>query len=411
MGKTLLLVESSCVGAGHTARAAQQLGYDPVFLTDRAFSQGDTRAQIEAHRFIECTTHSVEEMARAAERAGMGPPAAVTSFSDTCLMNASRLGRKLGARSGLDAAVERLKDKGEVYKLIQDFSPPTVLFTAQDIPLDQLRDMLRAHGGVIVKGRRGSGGQGSIILRNEAQLADLKAQVANSPIPAHLSPDLYLAQAFIDGALVSLEGFVQDGTPHFLGFSGRHKVGMSEARILFPWDDHLTAAARESAYAALRALFTRAELRRGYFHVEFMTTPDRSYLIDANVGRIGGGGLGQQIAIAHGISPEEVHFHALALSIGEEAKIPAAYAKGPQRRTISLMYGMPEDAVFKGLTLPPEPPPGYHTLIMDPDQKIPAMGGDNYAWISIASGEDGPIQKWVDRIVIHSSRGDFRPVY
>ncbi len=408
MAKILLLVESSCVGAGHTARAAQQLGYEPVFLTDRAFSQGDTRAQLQAHRYVECPTHSVEEMARAAESAGA--PAAVTSFSDTCLMNASRLGRKLGAKGGLDPAVERLKDKGEVYKLVPEFSPPSALFTAQDIPLDQLRAMLRAHGGLIVKGRRGSGGQGSVIVRQEDQLGKLGEQLANSPIPAHLSPDLYLAQAFVDGVLVSLEGFVQDGTPHFLGFSGRHKVGMSEARIMFPWDDHLSAAARESAYAALRALFTRAELRRGYFHVEFMTTPDRAYLIDANVGRIGGGGLGQQIAIAHGISPEEVHVHALALSVGDEAKIPAAYAKGPQRRTISIMYGMPEEAVFKGLTLPPDVP-GYHTLIMDPEQKIPAMGGDNYAWISIASGEDGPLQQWVDRIVIHSSRGDFRPVY
>lgn len=400
-----LFVESSCVGAAHTAEAARALGYEPIFLTDRSFSQGDTRAQILRYSYRDCQTSSVAAMVSAARL--VGPVAAVTSFSDTCLINASQLARTLEAR-GLDPAVERLKDKWEVYELIPDHSPQTCVFTLPDIPVDALTEMLARHGTVIVKGRKNSGGQGSVVLRSPADVPGLAAALAAAPIPAHLGPDQFMAQAFIDGTLVSLEGYVSQGTPTFLGFSGRHKIGMSESRILFPYDDSIPERARERAYRALRDLFTRAGMRRGYFHVELMVASDDAYVIDANVGRVGGGGLGQQIAIAHGIPPEEVHAHALGLSIGHEVAAPAAYRDGPQTKTISVMYGIPVDAEFQSVTLPPGLP-GYHTTILDTPQRVPAMGIDNYSWIAIASGPDGPLQDWLANVVIHTSQGEFPP--
>lgn len=407
MKKTCLFVESSCVGAAHTAEAARGLGYEPLFLTDRAFSQGDTRAQILRYPYIECQTSSVAALALAAQK-GNGIEA-VTSFSDTCLMNASQLARTLRVR-GLDTAVERLKDKWEVYQLIPEHSPPTLAFTRSQIPVEALGEMIVRHGQVMVKGRRNSGGQGSITLRTADELRGLADLLSTTPIPAHLGPDLFMAQAFIDGVLVSLEGYVSDGQPVFLGFSGRHKVGMSEARIMFPWDDKVPASTRDRAYQAVRDLVSRAPLERGYFHIEFMVSDEHAYLIDANMGRIGGGGLGQQIAMAYGLSPEEVHAHALGLSVGDHVPAPVAYRHAPQQQTISIMYGMPVEAEFLSLELPPNLP-GYHTTILDAPQRVPAMGTDNYAWISIASGMDGPLQGWINEIVITSAVGNFSPVY
>jgi hypothetical protein len=407
MKKTCLFVESSCVGAAHTAEAARRLGYEPFFLTDPAFSQGDTRLQILGYPHRECKTTSVEAMVPAARE--VGSVTGVTSFSDTCLMNASELAGVLGGR-GLDPAVARLKDKWEAYRLVPEFSPPSIDFLASQVPVEALQAMIARHGTVMVKGRRNSGGQGSLTLRTADQVHGLAALLAKTPIPAHLGPDLFMAQAFIDGALVSLEGFVSEGQAHFLGFSGRHKVGMSESRIIFPWDDKIDARARDRAYQAMRELVSRSGLQRGYFHVEFMIAEGEAYLIDANVGRIGGGGLGQQIALAHGLPPEEVHAHALALSIGDPAPTPEAYRQGPQRRTISIMYGTPVDAEFLSLKLP-SGLPGYHTTILDAPQRVTAMGTDNYAWIAIASGEDGRIQGWVDEIIINTSEGSFSPVY
>jgi hypothetical protein len=406
MKKTCLFVESSCVGAAHTAGAARRLGYEPFFLTDPAFSQGDTRIQILGYPHRECKTSSVEAMVSAAQVVG---PVAVTSFSDTCLMNAGELARVLGVR-GLDPAVKTLKDKWEAYRLVPEYSPPSIDFIASKIPVEALQEMIARHGAVMVKGRRNSGGQGSVALRAADEVHGLAELLAKTPIPAHLGPDLFMAQAFINGALVSLEGYVSEGQAEFLGFSGRRKVGMSESRIIFPWDDELDARARHRAYAAVQELVSRSRLQRGYFHVEFMVTEKDAYLIDANVGRIGGGGLGQQIALAHGVSPEEVHAHALALSIEDPALAPEAYRHGPQRQTISIMYGAPVDAEFLSLELPPNLP-GYHTTILDAPQRVPAMGTDNYAWIAIASGEDGRIQGWVDEIIINTSGGSFSPVY
>lgn len=402
-----LFVESSCVGAAHTAEAARRLGYEPLFLTDRTFSQGDTRAQILRCSYRECQTSSMAEMASVARQ--IGSIAAATSLSDTCLINASQLARTLEVR-GLDPAVERMKDKWEVYELIPEYSPPSVMFTMPDVPVTALREMISRHGAVMVKGRRNSGGQGSVVLRDADEVPRLASLLAATPIPAHLGPELFLAQAFIDGKLVSLEGYVSDGKPTFLGFSGRHKIGMSESRILFPYDDALPAQLRERAYRALRDLFSRAAMRRGYFHVEFMVTSDDVYVIDANVGRIGGGGLGQQIAIAYGLLPEEVHMHALALSIDHPITAPEAYRKAPQRKTISIMYGLPQEAEFRSVTLPPGLP-GYHTIILEAPQRVPPMGTDNYAWIAIASGEDGPLQSWLDKVVINTSAGSFSPLY
>lgn len=407
MKKTCLIVESSCVGAAHTAEAARRLGYEPFFLTDPTFSQGDTRRQILGYPYRECRTSSVETMVSMAREAG--PVAAATSLSDTCLMNAGELARVLGTR-GLDPAVGTLKDKWEAYRLVPEYSPPSIDFVASKIPVESLQEMIARHGAVMVKGRRNSGGQGSVALRAADEVHGLADLLARTPIPAHLGPDLFMAQAFIDGALVSLEGYVSEGQVTFLGFSGRHKVGMSESRIIFPWDDELDPRARDRAYEALRALVARSRLQRGYFHVEFMVTDKDAYLIDANVGRIGGGGLGQQIAVAHDLSPEDVHAHALALSIGEPAPAPEAYRRGPQRRTISIMYGAPVEVEFRSLKLPPNLP-GYHTTILDAPQRVPAMGTDNYAWIAIASGEDGRIQGWVDEIIIDTSGGSFSPVY
>ena len=402
-----VFVESSCVGAAHTAEAARGLGYEPFFLTDPGFSQGDTKAQLQRYSHRRCQTSSVPALVAAAQE--IGPTAALISFSDTCLMNASQAARALRVR-GLDEAVERLKDKWEVYQLVPEHSPPTIAFTAPEVPVEALQEMIARHGRVMVKGRRNSGGQGSVVLAAPADVRGLAALLEKTPIPAHLGPDLFMAQAFIEGSLVSLEGYVSEGRAHFLGFSGRHKIGMSESRILFPWDDNVPPAARERAYQALHDVVARAGLQRGYFHVEFMISGERAYIIDANIGRVGGGGLGQQIALAHGVSPETVHAHALALALGDPTTAPAAYRSGPQRKTISIMYGMPVEAEYLSVKLPPNVP-GYHTIILDAPQRVPAMGTDNYAWIAIASGEDGPLQRWLDEIVITASEGTFSPVY
>jgi hypothetical protein len=407
--KRIVFVESSCVGAGYLAAAALELGHSPLFLTSPSFSQGDTRACIARHRFIECETSDVEAMAAVLTRE-VDPREVelITSFSDTCLGVAAQLARRLSVR-GLGEVVEQLKDKGRVYEWVPEYSPPSVVFSAQSIPEEAIRELVRAHGPVMVKGRRSSGGLGAFVLRDASEVGGLQRLIAASPIPGHLAPELWLAQAFVDGRLVSLEGYVSGGRPVFLGFSGRKKVGMSESIIMFPWDEELPRPAMAHAREAVTALVERSGFDNAYFHVEFMLTEDRAFIIDANMGRIGGGGLGQQLAIAYGITPEEVHRHALALELAGGRSLEGPY-RGAPRATSSIMYGVPVQATVQEVTLP-EPFEGFHTRILDYNQVVPPMGQDNYAWIGITSGVRGRIESETAKIQIQTDKGRFSATF
>ena len=108
-----------------------------------------------------------------------------------------------------------------------------------------------------------------------------------TPIPELLSPQLWMAQEYKAGKLMSVEGFFQHGKTTFLGISGRGKIGKTESRITFPDDEHVTLTARLHMQAACRALLERARIGSAYFHIEFMVDGDNAFVIDANVGRIG----------------------------------------------------------------------------------------------------------------------------
>jgi hypothetical protein len=408
--KTLVLVESSCVGAGYIAAAAVELGYSPLFLTSPSFSQGDTRACIVQHRFVECDTSNVEAMHAALKsKADLREVEFITSFSDTCLGVASRLASRLSVR-GLGEVVEALKDKGRVYEWVPEYSPPSVVFSTHDIPEEAIRDLLRTNGPVMVKGRRSSGGLGAFALRSASEVGSLGRLIASSAIPGHLAPDLWLAQAFVDGKLVSLEGYVSGGRPVFLGFSGRKKVGMSESIIMFPWEEELPQAAMDHAKEAVTALVKRSGFDNGYFHIEFMLKDDRAFIIDANMGRIGGGGLGQQLAIAYGTTPERVHRHALELGITGTLSDGTTPYRGSPQATSSVMYGVPVQATVLEVRLP-EPFDGLHTRILDYHQVVPPMGQDNYAWIGITSGVRGRIEAETSKIEIQTDKGRFSAAF
>jgi biotin carboxylase len=409
MSKRILFVESSCVGAAYSAEAAIDLGYSPVFLTDLVASQGDTRKQMSRYDCVECDTRSVDAILAAIEEARLDGIHFVTSFNDSYLMNAVALARRMNV-GGLCPAVERLKDKGEVYALVPDFSPRSLLFSSDDIPFDAIKELLDSSGAVIVKARRSSGGLGTLTLRSGEEVNRLPRRLSESGIPDHLSPDLWLAQEFTDGELVSLEGYVIDGAVKFLGFSGRKKIGMSESVIMFPWDENLSPEAINEAKRALVELVNRSGFNNNYFHVEFMMKGSRAFLIDANMGRIGGGGLSEQVAIAYGISPRTLHVHMLTLSV--EGKDMAGHEtfKAAPRRTASALYGIPVQAQLKSVQLP-DSFSCFHTQILDAGEIVPAMGTSNYAWIGIVSGDIDRAMEETAKIKINTSEGEFAAIF
>ncbi|CAE6870502.1 hypothetical protein R75465_08252 [Paraburkholderia aspalathi] len=406
--KPLIVVESSCVGARYTGYAAQAIGYRPVFLTDPGFGQGETHDQMAEFEVIHCDTGDTSDMLTALRNHGIDDAVAAISLCDTNIMSAVELAERLDILS-INKHAKALKDKSYVYNLIPEYSPPSVVFDTKNIPFDSIAQLLEQHGRVLFKAACSAGGHGAFFA-DAIDEAVIAAKIRDSGIPAHLHPERWLAQAAIDGRLVSLEGYTHEGQARFLGFSGRRKIGMTESVVIFPVDDELPAPFAHQAKTAVTALLGRSGFTNGYFHVEFMLGGDRAYLIDANVGRIGGGGLSEQFAVAYGTTPEEIYKHILLLSLqGADAGGAALYAKR-SRTTWSVMYGIPVQASIRNIALP-DGFPNYHIRILEYGTSVSPMGVDNYSWIGIVSGEAEQVEKYAPEIEIETSEGKYRAVF
>jgi hypothetical protein len=405
---TLLIIESACVGAAYTGEAARNLGYHPVFLTDPAATQGETREQVERYTSLRCDTSSVEAMVLAVERAELGDIAAVISLCDTSIPISVDLAQAIGARS-INPIVRQLKNKAAVHDLIPDFSPPSLQFQSSAIPHAELGKLLDRFGRIIIKPCNAAGGLGAFpIIADE--LDTVEQRINDCPLPAHLNPKAWLAQAFIEGPLISLEGFVANGQPFFFGFSGRRKIGMTESVVIFPFDDELSKVTQEASKQAATALFQRSGYRDGYFHIELMLKGDIPYVTDANIGRVGGGGLSQQFAISFGVEPTDIYRHILALSLEGDNQLGAGFQSRRNGTTWSVMYGVPVDAKLAEVRLPSDFS-SHHTRILDYGTSVTPMGTDNYSWIGIATGNVGTIERDVNAIEIATSSGVFHPVF
>lgn len=407
MDKTIVLIESSCVGAEYTADAAYSLGFTPVFLTHPDVSQGETREQILKYDHIECDTYSLSDMNNAVK--DIKNIELVTSLSDTSLTSALSLGHKLKCKT-LDPTIESLKDKGIVYNTIPEYSPLSIPFTIENIPLNSIQNLVEKCGTVIVKPTRAAGGVGVVSISCQRDVMQLPKLLSDLEVPKHFSPNLWIAQGFVKGELVSLEGYVDDSSCRFLGFSGRKKIGMTESIIIFPWDQNISREAAEDAKEAVVKLVERSGFSNGYFHVEFIVSDQKAYLIDSNIGRIGGGGLTEQIGIAFGIDFEKIHRHILSLSIKEQSADEIDIYQNKPILTWSVMYGIPVRAKLEKVIVP-EYFGCSHTRILNLGDNVQPMGTDNYAWIGIVSGEPKKIEAEIINIKILTSEGEFSPIY
>lgn len=405
---TLVIVESACVGAAYTANAAKQLGYRPLYLADGHNSQGETLTQMKQFDLLMCDTNSVTAMEIALKKTDVADIKAVISLCDTSIMNAIELAERLGVKS-IHSIAKRLKDKGEVFALIPEFSPPSIVFDKNNIPFGELKTLAITSEKILFKACCSSGGYGSFTLnKNELDQLPKKLEIAN--IPVHLKPEKWIAQSFIEGRLVSLEGYISNKTPFFIGFTGRKKIGMTESVVIFPVDNELNTTVREKIKNSVTCLLQRSGFKYGYFHVEFIVTSEDAFLIDANIGRIGGAGISEQFAIAYDTEPTMIYRHILLLSLEQRDENGSQIFKKPMKNTWSAAYGIPIEATLKRVILPKNFP-NYHIQILDNDTIVPTMGTDNYAWVGIVSGEARSVEKYTPLIKIETDKGTFNAIF
>lgn len=406
--KKILLIESSDVGVAYTAQAVESLGFEPVFLVDLKCYSADPLAQIRRYRHYDCDTSTSKSVLGRIDELRLTGIAGVISTADTRLKVALEVAMALRV-PGLDPSVSNLKDKNWVAELIPEFSPASVSFSGRDIPHVKIAALFELSQQVIVKPISGAGGFATIYLRSRDEAAQLARRIAEHRVPSYMGEEHWIAQPVVKGELVSVEGFALDGRPTFLGFSNRKKVGSTETAARFPVDSRLGPAAVEQAKKACEVLVRRSGFANGYFHIEFMITAQDAFMIDANMGRVGGGAIAEQLALAHGLSPVQVFRHILEATLFPETLVKHPYEAHPQE-TFAVFYGVSEKARLERVRLP-EGFGGFHTQILGNGSEVSALGANDWAWIGIFSGLAAEVEAKVNEIRIVTEKGELAPQY
>lgn len=396
MRKILVLLETSDIGARYSGDAASRLGYDPVFMINPRNYQADTRAQLRNYRTVTCDTSRPDHVIAALGRAGIRNVAGIMTFLDSRLVPAFDLAERLNV-NGPDPAVVILKDKGLVADLLGPHGPPTIRFHRSRIPFEAIREMIGEFGRVVLKPTQAAGGIGNFTITKE-NYEKLETFVRHPGLPQDLDRGFWVVQGYVKGSLYSLEGYVEGGALTVLGFSGRRKIGLTESQINFPADNELNSEQRVLCRMRLEHLISKAGFTRGYVHVEFIVRGRDVEMIDANVGRLGGGSVGEQLADAFGIDPVEVYRHAIQCSIFPQMAPKSPYHNAPVP-TLGLLYGVHARGRFDELRLPTEMM-ARHTQILDTGQLIPEMGVNNWSWIGILSGRPTEVGAAIQRVRI-----------
>ena len=137
--------------------------------------------------------------------------------------------------------------------------------------------------------------------------------------------------------------------------------------------ESIPPAARQRSRDSVTKLVHRSGLRNGYFHCEYLVAADESYLIDANVGRIGGGTIVEQIALAYQLDPIDIMEHVILLPLGRSRRLPFYNSSRPLTRTMGFWYGLESAGVVLG-AIPPSDSVCSHTQFAEPGGLVPAVG-------------------------------------
>jgi hypothetical protein len=409
--RKIVILGVSKVGAKYLPESLRAIGYDPVFVFNPSAYAEESLASLATCR---CYPVDVGDR-RAVLRLFAGQPEiirdtwAITGGYDELFPLIRELATVHGV-PGIDPVLAALASKHAVARLVPEYCPPTVRFTAAQWAGTDPQVIAPGADGFYVKPDTQAGGRGATALPASAGPRDVRDAIAASGLPA--GDSRWVLQPAIAGELISLEGYVADGRIRFLGFSLRGRIGGTETSNLFPADDHLDAVVRTRCQAAVTALAERAGVRGGYFHSEFLIGAEHSYLLDANMGRVGGGSIVEQIAMAHGLWPGDILNHMLTLGLpgAGVSQQPEYLPDGEAQATMSISYGLDEDGVVEMV----RPRPGgrcVHTPVIAKGGRVAAVGVDDTAWVGILTGLRDDAMAEIGDLVIETGRGPRRPAY
>ncbi|AAZ37741.1 MULTISPECIES: ATP-grasp domain-containing protein [Pseudomonas] len=406
--KKIILIETSDVATRYSALAVLKLGFEPLFIIGSArYYQGDTFTQLMEFPYLECgDTTNVDAVLKLIGALPKDSIEAILSLVETRIPIAVELASTLGVK-GLDCALARLGGKEYVSSLIPEYSPISMEVGEFSNFSMLVRGPFAHCKKVIVKPVRGSGAAGYA----EFSLSDSEF---NEKILAHiqscalsLGAHEFIMQEYVDGELISLEGYAVAGQCHFLGVSLRRKIANTESVNYFPASKYFTEEVIQRAKLAVEAIVLRSGLQQGYFHSEFKIGPKTAVLIDANFGRVAGAAISEQIALSYQCDP--VYFFKHVIEVGCLQSEATLNVSSPID-TISIFYGLPVQARINDIKFSLDWSLN-HTRVLDIFTSVDPMGRDDWGWIALVSGRAQDVRRQIDGLLIVTDKGTYTPFY
>lgn len=408
--KKLLIVGIGSVPLKYLVRALQPYGYAPVLLGSRQGFAEQILGHLHDVDIHEVDTRSAAQVSGyiRAHHGAFEAVVAVTSLFDEQFPMVETLAREFGWASP-GPVPAWLSHKNTVLSLIPEYSPPSLCFKACDLRTVDLRRIERWGPQLVIKPACCSGGLGLRQVHTSPALKqDLQAHIEHFG----LAPETeWVLQQHVGGRLLSFEGFVERGWVRRFGVSSRSRIGFTEVANRYPADDDISQAIIARGWDCIESLVHRTHFQYGYFHCEFIQTDTSVYLVDANMGRIGGATVMEQVAQAHDIDPHALLAHVLLLPV-LRARSPVslfANARLAAEKTLGIWYGLPQACRLEQLQLGRVR--GQHTQFATHGAHVPAMGESDYAWVGMLCGLEQEVLFDIHCITLHTDKGVFEPVF
>ncbi|HEX4788688.1 MAG TPA: ATP-grasp domain-containing protein [Actinospica sp.] len=361
-------------GTPQLVRAARALGVGTVFVHDSAAPPPEVEADL---------VLSVPLDAPGALHAALAPLHAeepfdrVFSLTESGLLPAAEAMERLGLRGGNSAhTVRLLRDKTAMRELLNVRGLSPVAVSTPGGPADLARFCRDVAGPVILKP---SGGAGSHAVVRVESADDAPAAWERFTRAAGTEP---IAEEYLDGPEVSVEGFSHQGTHTIIAVTDKlTQAHFVEVGHTMP--STLPAAARSAVVELVRDFLSLINLVEGPSHTEVKLTAGGPRIIESH-NRIGGDKIRELIRLAYGIE-------LVALTAGAPLGLLEPPRTDPEPvGGAAIRFLTPPPGVVKRIELPAERPEGTKVSldVHVGDEVVPVRRSQDRAGYVLAGGTD-----------------------
>ena len=311
---------------------------------------------------------------------------------------------------GPDEVLKNLAHKDFQYKLAKELSPPSLLLSKKNkINISLIERFISDNPtNLILKPSLSAGAINQHIFYHKVLSKEIIKTIVNDT-----QHNTWILQPELNGELVSLEGFVKNSLVTTIGFSKRMRYKFSEMTNYFPVDRILSSSIAKQCKYIVTHIVSSSHMTNGYFHCEFILTDNKPYLIDGNFGRVAGGAILEQIALAYNTSSEHILAHVISTSLKDYDKVNIVYGIMNDKdlvNNISVGYCLEEEATLLSIKLDNQKSV-KHTVLIAEGSSFPPAGLSHKSRIGFLTGVEDDVIEALSRLSINTDKGIRKPFY